>query len=133
MFRQVCAIEPSFFNTTSGMHRHPFEGRHLVLNLYHYLEIRDYKCNTKKLLVPIILFTSFYFLLNLEHVSFLKKKKKIANVKRIEIFLLSISALYWHIKLTSTFSMFLAVLCSKLRSNYVYCELSLMALKNDRF
>ena len=31
MFRQVCTIEPSFFNTTSGMHRRPFEGRHLVL------------------------------------------------------------------------------------------------------
>ena len=31
MFRQVCIIEPSFFNTTSGMHRRPFEGRHLVI------------------------------------------------------------------------------------------------------
>ena len=30
MFRQVCTIGPSFFNTTSGMHRRPFEGRHLV-------------------------------------------------------------------------------------------------------
>ena len=30
MFRQVCTIEPSFFKTTSGMHRRPFEGRHLV-------------------------------------------------------------------------------------------------------
>ena len=30
MFRRVCIIEPSFFNTTSGMHRRPFEGRHLV-------------------------------------------------------------------------------------------------------
>ena len=27
MFRQVCIIEPSFFNTTSGMHRRPSEGR----------------------------------------------------------------------------------------------------------
>ena len=26
----VCAIEPSFFKTTLGMHRCPFEGRHLV-------------------------------------------------------------------------------------------------------
>ena len=31
MLRQVCAIEPSFFNATSGMHRRPFKGRHLVL------------------------------------------------------------------------------------------------------
>ena len=33
MFRQVCIIEPSFFNMTyaSGMHRRPFEGRHLVI------------------------------------------------------------------------------------------------------
>ena len=30
MFRQVCTIGPSFFNTTSGMHLRPFEGRHLV-------------------------------------------------------------------------------------------------------
>ena len=33
MFRQVCTIEPLFFKTTSGMHRRPFEGRHLVSNL----------------------------------------------------------------------------------------------------
>ena len=32
MLRQVCTIEHSFFNTTSGMHHHPIEGRHLVLN-----------------------------------------------------------------------------------------------------
>ena len=31
MFRRVCTIEPLFFNTTLGMHRRPFEGRHLVL------------------------------------------------------------------------------------------------------
>ena len=31
MFRQVCAIEPSFFNMTLGMHCRPFEGQHLVL------------------------------------------------------------------------------------------------------
>ena len=31
VFGQVCTIEPSFFKTTSGMHRLPFEGRHLVL------------------------------------------------------------------------------------------------------
>ena len=31
MFRQVCTIEPSFFNATSGMDRRLFEGRHLVL------------------------------------------------------------------------------------------------------
>ena len=30
MFRPVCAIEPSFFKTTSGMHRRLFEGLHLV-------------------------------------------------------------------------------------------------------
>ena len=30
MFRQVCIIEPSFFNAASGMHRHSIEGRHLV-------------------------------------------------------------------------------------------------------
>ena len=30
MFRQVCIIEPSFINATSGMHRRPIEGRHLV-------------------------------------------------------------------------------------------------------
>ena len=30
MFWQVCTIEPSFFKMTSGMHRCPFEGRHLV-------------------------------------------------------------------------------------------------------
>ena len=29
-FLQVFAIEPSFFKTMSGMHHHPFEGRHLV-------------------------------------------------------------------------------------------------------
>ena len=30
VFRQVCTIEPSLFDATSGMHRRPFEGRHLV-------------------------------------------------------------------------------------------------------
>ena len=30
MFRQLGTIEPSFFKTTSGMHRRPFEGQHLV-------------------------------------------------------------------------------------------------------
>ena len=30
MFRQVCTMGPSFFNTKSGMHRRLFEGRHLV-------------------------------------------------------------------------------------------------------
>ena len=33
MFRQVCTIEPSFFKTTSGMHRPPFEGRYLVWSI----------------------------------------------------------------------------------------------------
>ena len=31
MLRQVCIIEPSFFNTPSGLHRRFFEGRYLVL------------------------------------------------------------------------------------------------------
>ena len=33
MFQQVCIIEASFFKMTyaSGMHRPPFEGRHLVI------------------------------------------------------------------------------------------------------
>ena len=33
MFRQVCIIETSFFKMTyaSGMHRRPFQGRHLVI------------------------------------------------------------------------------------------------------
>ena len=30
MFQQVYTIEPSFFKTTLGMHRRPFEGQHLV-------------------------------------------------------------------------------------------------------
>ena len=30
MFLQVCIIEHLFLNTTSGMHRRPFKGRHLV-------------------------------------------------------------------------------------------------------
>ena len=33
MFKQVCIIEPSFFNATSRMHRHPIEGQHLVFDL----------------------------------------------------------------------------------------------------
>ena len=33
MFRQACIIEPSFFNTTSGMHLRLFEGRHLVFKI----------------------------------------------------------------------------------------------------
>ena len=34
MFRQVCIIEPSFFNAASGMYRRPFKGRHLVKDLF---------------------------------------------------------------------------------------------------
>ena len=30
MFPQVCTVESSFLNTTSGMHRRPIEGQHLV-------------------------------------------------------------------------------------------------------
>ena len=30
IFRHVCIIEPWFFNMTTGMHRRPIEGRHLV-------------------------------------------------------------------------------------------------------
>ena len=37
MFPQVYSIEPSFFETTSRMHRHPSEGRHLVL--IHFFKI----------------------------------------------------------------------------------------------
>ena len=33
MFRQVCTIGPSFFNTASGMYRRPLEGRHLVKSM----------------------------------------------------------------------------------------------------
>ena len=31
MIRQVCTTEHSFIKTTSGMHRRPFESRHLVI------------------------------------------------------------------------------------------------------
>ena len=41
MFRQVCTIEPSFFNTTSGMHRRPLEGRHLVNYLFPFLSLKE--------------------------------------------------------------------------------------------
>ena len=34
MFRQACTIEPSFFETTSGMHHRPFECRHLINDYY---------------------------------------------------------------------------------------------------
>ena len=38
MLRQVCTIEPLFFETTSGIYRRPFEGRHLVmLGLFSYV------------------------------------------------------------------------------------------------
>ena len=37
MFGQVCIIEPSFFNVTSGMHRRPIEGQHLVTQFSIYL------------------------------------------------------------------------------------------------
>ena len=37
MFRQVCIIEPSFFNTLSEMHRRSFEGRHLVSCVANFL------------------------------------------------------------------------------------------------
>ena len=30
MVQQICTSEPSFFKTTSGMHRYPFEGWYLV-------------------------------------------------------------------------------------------------------
>ena len=29
MFQQVCTIEPLFFKMMTGIHCHPFEGRHL--------------------------------------------------------------------------------------------------------
>ena len=42
MFRQVCTIEPSFFKTTSGMHRRPFEGRYLV-GIYVFFVVNKWK------------------------------------------------------------------------------------------
>ena len=33
MIRQVGTNEPSFFNATSGMHRRPYEGRHVVQSM----------------------------------------------------------------------------------------------------
>ena len=41
MFRQVCIIEPLFFNTASGMHRRPFEGRHLVCYVANFLGVNS--------------------------------------------------------------------------------------------
>ena len=37
IFWQFCTIEPSFFNATSGKHRLPIEGRHIVLRLFYLL------------------------------------------------------------------------------------------------
>ena len=39
MFRRVCTIEPPFFNTTSGMHRRPIEGRHLVKKILNFSKL----------------------------------------------------------------------------------------------
>ena len=39
-----CIIEPSFFNTTSGMHRRLFEGRHIVI-IYQIFNMKKKKWN----------------------------------------------------------------------------------------
>ena len=38
MLRQLCIIEPSFFNATSGRPRRPIEGRHIVI--YNILNVK---------------------------------------------------------------------------------------------
>ena len=42
MFRQTCTIEPLLFKKTSGRHRRPFEGRHLVRIVV--ILTRSYNC-----------------------------------------------------------------------------------------
>ena len=49
MFQHVCTIEPSFFNTTLLMHRHPFDGRHLV----HYLLLKEESLKNYQALIVI--------------------------------------------------------------------------------
>ena len=39
MYRQVCTIEPSFYKTTSGMHRRLLEGRHVVTTVQIFSDI----------------------------------------------------------------------------------------------
>ena len=52
MFQQVCTIEPSFFNTTSGIYHRPFEGRHLVLIVIYFLkQLPSFKNYTKGLCI----------------------------------------------------------------------------------
>ena len=57
IFRQVCIIEPSFFKTTSGLHRRPFEGRHLVFMRNKVRTHHSCKCfypvDVRKVSVPI--------------------------------------------------------------------------------
>ena len=57
MFRQVCIIEPLFFKTMSGMHRRPFEGRHLVFMRNkvrtHHSDKCFYPVDVRKVDVPI--------------------------------------------------------------------------------
>ena len=43
MFRQVCISEPWFFETTSGMHRLPIEGWHLVSTCFNVLRTKTSK------------------------------------------------------------------------------------------
>ena len=66
MFRQVYIIESSFFNTTSGMHRRPIEGKHLVEIVSKY-SINYYACST------LYVFLESYYrnlavLMKLEHI-----------------------------------------------------------------
>ena len=62
MFLQVCTVELSFFNTTSGMHRRPFKCRHLVLKFF-YLRCcpRNHLTFRIRQLWLINFLTSFFF------------------------------------------------------------------------
>ena len=64
MFRQVCIIEPSFFNTTSGMHRRPFEARQLVLLFFlaqFYLTLVLKICQNLCILNTFYVFSKFTY------------------------------------------------------------------------
>ena len=55
MFRQFCTIESSFFNKTSGMHRRPFEGRHLVSLYYDCICCFLVESNDKNMPMGVVL------------------------------------------------------------------------------
>ena len=100
MFRQVCTIEPSFFNMTSGMHYRPFEGRHLVP--YYAFPSSGEAYRDRQLTTNFELWVEIFCVPTYFHVRIPKPCLSVRTPRKEITLASSISVLHWLVIDTST-------------------------------